>query len=531
MSSLKNLRGGLEVQPTNPTEKSALDLAILTMAARAKNTKKKLSLPGLSAGKAKEGRMSISDLVSHANGLATAFDDFISNTALPFIWEFGRDPILRGKCSQYESDINDLLQFCPENDPGGIFQEELAFEGMEALCFRIRHRAELSVLVFDINHAVNKEELESLLGEVCYAELSDGSDEDGNRKTNMVKAFKGNTSKKAKIWAFGKGYDLAFNAFGYFRDFAEEKLALAIRDRSVELATAHRAGLEQRKQEVFTEDRNRISPDELLFGDSKEVNGKNALFTWDFQGKENAITLQRDGDRLYIIGQGLGNMPMATIKKMREKYGPKPFVSLDDILDRDGKHLCSETWVNNRPKYMLGRFIDEPAKHQMTCWARTAAGNCCDPSRLLAENRAAVNGSIDKNAKKRLVKPPGEFMTDREFFYSRMLGSYNLTFPAGFNHKVQDDNGPTGEVIILKDEMELQIQRDEANGKDFISVSTTDSPELASLLEKAGLEIYDERDGIFMFNARFEDGLRWKNLPIPLANGLKLAFVRLKASE
>ncbi|MBI1866338.1 MAG: hypothetical protein HYS02_01060, partial [Candidatus Staskawiczbacteria bacterium] len=80
MSSLKNLRGGLEVQPTNPTEKSALDLAILTMAARAKNTKKKLSLPGLSAGKAKEGRMSISDLVSHADGLATAFDDFISNT-------------------------------------------------------------------------------------------------------------------------------------------------------------------------------------------------------------------------------------------------------------------------------------------------------------------------------------------------------------------------------------------------------------------------------------------------------------------
>lgn len=542
MSSL-NLRGGLGndtamVAEKSQEEMSALDIAIYKMAC-VKNSQKQLSsLSGNRKIPVKGGRRTIKELADHVNDLANLADEFISHTAMPSIHEFGRDPSMRDQIAQYEADVNDLVQFCPNNDPDKVLQAETWFEGMDALCLRVSNRAQLAELVFSILYAGSKDEVEDLLAKAQYTELTDEKDENGRRKTRHEKVFKGAANtQRADTWAFGRGYDLTTGAFGYYRDFAKEKLATAMSTRSIELAKAYKTEIEQRKKEIFAGDASRVSPEDLFFGeDRKSMNGKSAVIAWKHDGFENAITLQldegRDGERLYLLN-ALGKAPQEALARMRESYGSKPFVLLSDILTRDGQMLCPENWVNGRPRYSLNGFIEDQVKLQMTCWVRTAAGHAC-PSRVSVGGapNVVLGKESNGNGRKRVVKGPGEFLTDQEFFF-RGLGGYALVYERGFNHKVYGKDGlPTGEVVTLSEPASLYLERQETSNGDELVFCTVSSTELARLLEAGGVTIYGEGpDGKILINARFKDESNWKNLPVVLANGLKRSYGRMRTVQ
>jgi len=278
--------------------------------------------------------------------------------------------------------------------------------------------------------------------------------------------------------------------------------------------------------------------DELFFGNPNRFHkGKSSVMAWQHQGHDNVIKLTRWGNDLYIddvvgdaISESFKRIKQAMPEDLR-KDGPS--IPLYYILAKnDRQHLCPTKNINGKQRFQYGAFIEEKFALEMALWIRLGAGHCLPPHRLLQQPAPANNnGSGNRNGvyKKQPVKSPGELLTDEEFFYEHGLGGYDLVFSAGFHYKVEDRNwNPTGEVITLDKEAILRIQREEAEGENFILLESTNSSELASMLEKANLHVYGERDGIFMFNERFKDEPNWKFFPTAIRLALKLAFGRMK---
>ena len=537
MSQEKDLLGGLG---SDGNEKTAMEKAVFRLSA--KNSGRKISqLSSKKIGEAvsqDDGRMSSREMSRHVDELADMVYKFVLETAYPAIWELERDirdigeEVLlekrQGKTRQeqrdeYENLISDLRQFCPENDPDEVLQLEAEIEDqrdlIEAMCLRVKRNAEIAKLVFELAHAETKDDLEDMLNST-----REGID-------SNVKVFKRSSNKeKAKIWAFGKGYELAPDVFRKYHDFAEGKFAEVIRNRSHELAADNKAKMEQQAKEVLTGDETRVSADELLFGDAHEVNGKTALIFWKFNGFDNAVLVQRSGNQLFLVN-AVGKKPKEDLEEMRQEVDGKPFVLLSHILDKDGQHLCPEE-VENSTHYNFGgnNLFVQPTALKMTRWARNGAGHCCNQSRLLGNSDKKPNGNDDR---KRFTKPLGELLTEQEFFYKGGLGEFDLVYEAGFNHKVTGDSGqPTDEVLKITEPAVARIERKEVEGRTRIVLKSASTQELAILLEKGcGAKLYGKENGFVIVYGEFNEGERFSSLPNALSNGLRLEYGRMKTRE
>ena len=525
----KTLRGG-----TGDTEKMSPSEVALYKLACARNTRKKLSSltsRSIKSEQSPEEGLGGKSIATYVNGLAQTAYEYVTGVALPFFQqleddrhEIGDEVLLWPKYSadrqqEYEANVSDLRQFCPDNDPDDVLQTEAEVEGqrefINALCLRVRQMAEIAVIQYGLRHAEDKDDLETMLTSVT----------DGVSSKNMVfkklpRAFKG----RAPIWAFQQPYDLSDGVFGRYHDFAVEKFAEAVKERSQELATAHAEKVNQQKQEVSAVE-DLVSVTDLLFGDLDKVNERSALVEWKFNGKDNMLRLRRVGDRLYVEG-GIGK-PLETLAMMEEET-KKPFVLLRYIIATDGAHLCPE---EVHGKYRFNGFIKcetsfEKARFNMLRWIRTGATFCVDADRLLE----GVSSNAAPAQAARLVKQNGELLTDEEFFFRRGLGEYNLVLTTGFCYKIRGADGQfTDEEIVLSHDGTVRIRRERNGDKDVIALDSTTSQEVAIMLAKAGVEPYKEDDNMTMHVRTYPDGPGWKSLPLPLQNGLKVAFGRLKS--
>ncbi len=550
MNTVRILKGGLG--DTVHKEKSPQEKAILKMAAT-KNSGEKLIFLSKSRGGGTEasgtsGIMTATELAKYINEIAETAFDFVFNTALLFfkkvrldVEEFGEDilldPSIKETMKKYKSYVSDLELFCPDNDPDEKLQleaiDETRKEFIDALCLRVKHMARIAKLTFELRHAEDKDEMIKMI--------------DRAKGIDNSKVFvKGGGKNNSLIGVNGRYFNLVPGAFGHFQPiqkFAQTKLFEAVRDRREELETTTEKETKLQEQEVSVTPSSlpalpvvEVSPEELLFCDPTEVSEKTAVLKWKFNGNENTLKIRRVGERLYIVGAG-GDAIVRDLKELcNEMEMDEPFVILEHILTKDGENLCLE---DSERKYKFNGLIKKGFK--MTLRIRTVAGHYI-PHRLLPEDagRKAMAAQSNGNGfkKPRFVKPQGELMTDQEFFYtnegcSKSLGGYDLVFPLGFNHKVSDEKGQiTGEVIVLSQKATARIHRAEENGKDVIILESTSSKELAYLLEKVGVTSYGEDlNGVVMFNDKFPEGQGWKDLVLPLSNGLKLAYGRMKASE
>ena len=499
-----------------------LEKALRKMAAK---KQVRLSMPS-PAAKQDDGRMDSKDLSDYVNDIATGSYDFVLNVVKPFIAKLNLelreigDEVNFDQCEDgeqskqerqkdYESTVLALQMFSPEND--GILREQAdiverkAF--VEALCLRVRCTTAIALLVDAIRTAESKDELEELLDNATESE-------DKNSKEVFVLT----TIEKTPMRAFGENYKLTAGVFGRYHAFACEKLTEAVNGRARELATAHKAKEDQRKQQVSTKDDTHVSPEELLFGNTNDVNEKTSVLSWKFQGHENLIKLRRSGDHLYVL-DAVG-MPLKALEDMREEW-EKPFVFLTPILTKDGANLCQEKIVDGRSKYDLG--VVTKSSFPMVCWIRTAAGACIS-SRLLPNEMPVANNNQPQKptGKTRPVKAEGELLTSQEFLYSKGLGQYDLVYAVGFHYEPRDEKGkPNGQTFTITTEATARIERKQVDGKDKIALISISTSELATLLEAGGALAEHE----------FFEGVRGASLPTPIYLGISQAFARLKISE
>lgn len=528
MTDTKTLRGG-----TGDTEMSSSETALFKLAC-ARNTRKKLSSLTSRSTKieASEEGLGGKNIATYVNGLAQTAYDYIIGVVLPFFQqleedrhEIGDEVLLWPKYSadrqqEYEANVSDLRQFCPENDPDDVLQMESAMDGQKdfvnALCLRVRQMAEIAIVQYGLRHAEDKEDLETMLTSVT----------DGVNSKNTVFKKLPRSKGRAPIWAFQQAYDLGDSVFGRYHDFAAEKFAQAVTERSQELAIVHNEKVNRQKQEVSTVN-DLVSVTDLLFGDLDKVNEKVALVEWKFNGKDNVLRVRRVGDRLYV--EGAIGKPLETLDVMKGETN-KPFVLLKYIIAVDGNHLCPE---EVHGKYRFNGFVRcettfEKARFNMLRWIRTGCTFCVDAGRLPDEGSG--NGAPAPQASPRLVKPSGELLTDEEFFFKRGLGEYNLVLTTGFCYKIRGADGEfTGEEIVLSHDGTVRIRREQSGDKDVIALDSTTSKQVAGMLARAGVDFYKEDEEMTMYVRTFPDGLGWKSLPLPLQNGLKLAFGRLKS--
>jgi hypothetical protein len=492
----------------------------------------KLSFPGKAAVEATPSgdRWTTMDLIDHANERAHEAFEWISNVAMPFIMETQRQVeengrvVLKAICEDgsqtrqsrlddYETLAQNLLAFSSEND--GIFHEEVEkfpaqAEFVSDLCMRVRYATQLAMHVFDIRHAESKAEFEGLL-----KDAKDSAEE------NAINVFT-TVSGKAPMHAFGKGYDLLDDAFGDLHKFGREKLTEPVNSRAKDLAKANAAEIKKRVEKISAppadEKEVRVKPEELLFGEPKDVNGSTAVFKWTFGKSNNVLILCREDDVIYV--DDAAGEPLKALEEMR-KVWKDPYVVLARVLSKDGQYLCPEDAPG---RYNFGGFV-QPESFAMTRWVRTAAGACVS-SRLLPNANAPTSNGNGKPqsapARKKLVKAPGEFLTDEEFLYKHGYGEYKLVFTAGFHYEPRDAEGkPTGEVFNITEDAEAILERKEVDGKDKIAINSISSEELVTLLASDGAEAEHEYYG----------AANGSSLPIPLRLGISQAFKRLKLSE
>jgi hypothetical protein len=435
MSSVKELKGGLGNGQNNG--------AVLETVRKNLTGHKKVSLDFLKTTmaadkqKEKDGRIDRKALAEHVDDIADKTYRWVLDIARPFLRKLDQDVQDIGievlddisedsdesnaeQQQHYEERIDLLLSFSPENDKDIREELELSperkkfFEGM--FC-RINDMARIALLVDDLRYAEEKDYLEHLLAE---------------SKNGTARVF-ARTKDQSGFKVFGQWYEVAEDVFGHYHDFAQEKLAEAASTRSYELAAVHNIELQKQKQEVSAKAETDVLPEQLLFGNPRDVNEKTALLSWSFQGHPNAIRLRRSGDRLYVIS-AIGK-PNEALEDAQEELDD-PFVSLSYILDKDREHLCHGKMEDNKPRYDFCGFIKREL-FALTCWVRTAAGECL-PDRLLCEDESrTVNDNNDSNGKHiALVDNDGMEDVDPEEFYFRTVnsgaGTLRINLPEGF---------------------------------------------------------------------------------------------------
>jgi len=518
------LRGGLN---GNSSGRSALAAALAEVSrTTVPQTRQKLDFLSATPTTRTAGGMTATEIAKHVMELAEMGYQFVSEVARPEIMSFYRELEEVGeevglefvdeemtredRCQRYEKDVEGIRQFVADNDPTERLQKEIKqFPGkkvmIERICLRVRQMAEIAVLTFDLAHATSREDLENLL-----ANATDGIDSE-------EKVFRTVTTSegKAQLWAFRQGYEIVPGTFAGYYNFAVEKFADAIRTRSRELATEHSTEESVRRQETLAPNANRVTAEELLFGDPREINGKEAVLEWIHRRQKNATIVQRTGNQLFIIG-AVGAMVEQDFARMKERMGPKPFVLLSRILDKDGQHLCSEENADGKLRYQFADQIPE-AQFKMSCWVRTGAGASC-PSRIIGGETAA----------KRPSKPLGELLTDKEFFDEVWLGEYDLVFPSGFNFEDRESDN----FWELEHKGVVRIERKQTPEGDKIVVKSASTEELALfMVEACGAENYGPHEEIFAILGEYQEGTGGAMLPKVLAIGLKLAYGRMKSQK
>lgn len=525
MSTVEKLRGGVDNDNGN-SNASALQKARKALAARGKE----ISLDFLRkkpVAREDDGRASREALATYVKDIADGAYDFVLNTARPFlrrleceVQEIGPE-VLVDRCDvsdqtnkelqeEYEGTILRLQLFVPEDD--GVLREEVSNPGREefvkSLSLRIRQSTQIALLVDDIRHAGNKPKLESIV----WQDARETIDDDASKV--FINANPQNPKARR---LFGKHYDLADGVFGRYHEFAREKLAEAIADRSRELATAHAEQLRKQKQEISATSSDTVSPEELLFGDPDKVNDKTAVFSWRFQNKENAIRLKRRGENLYVVS-ALGQASKALEDAQKEFSEDEPFIRLSHVLSRDKRSLCLG---HQNGMYDFSGYV---TALPLTRWVRTAAGYCLR-NRLLPNDAQQDNGPDANNGanKKRPVKGPGELLTDKEFVFHGGVGEYDLVFKPGFHYEPRGENNePTGQKFEIKKQATARIERKLVEGKKTtIALKVISSPELVDLLAAGGA----------IEGCEFFEGAKGAGLPIPIQLGISQVFKRLKTSN
>ncbi|TSC94676.1 MAG: hypothetical protein CEN87_397 [Parcubacteria group bacterium Licking1014_1] len=481
----------------------------------------RLSFPN-KAVKKEDGRMDSRELTSYVQDIADGAHEWVVTVACPFLRELERDiqevgdEIRFDQCEDsdqtkqerqkdYEATIEALRCFSSEND--GILREEAKITGrqqfVDALCLRVRHMTEIGLLVFGLRHAKTKNDLKSLL-----TSAKDGAGKDAK------KVFVATADKKAPISAFEKGYTLASDVFGRYRDFASKKLAEVVNVQSKELA-----------------DEFLIEPEKLLFGDRDDINERAAWFSWKFQGRDNAIRVCRvngvKGDRLYIV-DAIGK-PLEALEAMREEW-EDPFILLRLILAKDGEHLCLGKMVDGKPQYEFGGFVN-PSVFPMVRWIRTAAGARIpsrllsnDETRLAVDNSAKPNGKDASNNDKLLVDNDGKEVVDPEIFYFRKVnggaGTIVITLPEGFVLNFAEAKDEQQEVVApersvrVSEETKVRIRRTIIRGKPKIVFDGCNN-----------MEVFEEFRANGFLGEWAEKGQKnWPELPGPLRALLSFGY-------
>jgi len=540
MSTSVVLRGGLEGNSNNghsakeavPANKKQQDgQEILKKARQAIAAKQKVSLSFLQTKpvvKDEAGRMTDEAVAAHANDIAMGAYEWTLNVGKDFLRSLDRKiedigpEVLLAKVSfgdkknqevrdEYELFLGSLQLYTPDNDD--TLSEQAAIPGQEdyvkSLCVRVVYTTHIALIVDQVNYVPcgpeGKDELEGIV-------LSAKETSENNAKSVFTKTDPKNGEKP--VWVFGKASWLAPKVFGRYREFAREKLYEAIQKKVHELAKDHAAVVQQQKQEVSASDENSVTPDELLFGDLTDVNNKTTVVSWKFQRRDNAIKLERRGEKLYIKS-ALGK-PAEDLAAMKEKVSGEPFVMLKHILSRDGEHLCLE----QEGRYKFDGYV---AAMAMTCWIRTGFKYCLGDSRFLPKDDTQVEATKPEPApiakKDRPVKPIGELLTDKEFLFYRGIGEYDLVFETGFHYEPRgEDNKPTGQKFDITERATARVERKLLeDGKTKLALKAISSAELTQLLAAGGaIEGHEYFEGPKGF---------------VLTLGISQAFGRLKKSE
>lgn len=486
------------------------------------------------------GIMTAADLAKHVNDLADAAYDFTLVEARPYFWKVQKDveemgeeilldPNINEKLMEYREHLSDLEGFCPENDPDEKLQLEAIDEKrkpfLDALCLRVRHKKRMADLVFKLSHAENKDEM------IRMIENAQGID--GSRVF-----VKGGKKDDCLIGINGQYFNLAPNAFGYFRKDAQIKLSEAAKERRDKLekaADAKEQPQETQKAQVASSvlERIEVSPEDLLFGQADEASEKFAMLPWEFQGHKNSLKLLRKGELLFVL-EATG-VPIIKAKDDLAKLRGKPYVELAYVLSKDGQHLC-KTKDHEKQHYEFGSFIKEPELRNMLRWIRNAAGKCI-PHRLLEEDRAFAEATAEKPdngaRRQRLVKPAGELMTDEEFYFRGMLGSYTLLVTPGFSYDHKNNGVLVGTYKVTK-QAHIRLSRRQRQHQVVLSLENVDSEEVAQFLglsKEVEVKWEWEEKGIIPLVGEFEDTKNWTKAPFVLQLALRMGFRRLKEKE
>lgn len=488
-----------------------------------------LKKPGTQAPE-DDGELDAKKLSDYADDLANDAYDFTLNVACKVAREIrcgeeeiGKEDFYlipsnkakleeRDRCDSF---VQRLESFSPERDDDddsplcrAMANPDLR-DFAKAMSKRPVWKTRLAKVFDDICHA-SREELEDILFKSPFFENSEHRD--------------------APIKAFGERFDLAKDVFGRYQDEARKKLSEAIHARLATLGAEAKTVTKERVKDIASSES--VSPEEGLFGRAEKVNGKSIVLQWEHNGFENCIVFVRDGDDL-IITNAVGSGPEKALNQMRQEYGPRPSVFLDDILAEDNKHLCPKK-DKGIANYDFGRFV-EKERIDMTRWVRTAAGECL-PNRLLPEEKHTPYGGKNNKKRERLIKN-GEPLTPFEFYVQHGISTYDLVFPVGHFLKVKKEGAFTGEVITLTKKAVLRISRQELEDKeddnivkDFIVIESTDSEELATLLEKAGIENEGPEKGgrIIYKDKEYLDTKNWDRLPFTLSMATKRDFWTFK---
>lgn len=451
----------------------------------------RLKFPNKARGSSEDGRMDARELAEYVDDLADGAFEWTSKVAGPFLRGLDRDiadigeEVQHDLCedgddtreerkADYESTLHALRRFSPQND--GILREEATIPGrekfLEALCLRVRQKTELGALVDKIRHAPSKQLLEEYLKNEVFFPSND---------------------KKAPIRAFNRGYKLADGAFGRYYDFAVERLGEATSSRSRELVVNHKLSLKKKKKEVLSGADTDVDPKDFFFGEAED---KTTLLNWKHQGRENAIRLQRSGDRLYVVGAW--GKPEETLKVLQEGYGEEPFIPFEAFLDKeDPKSLCPAKPAEGEGKYVFGVYLN-PNFVSMARWIRTGAGVCM----FQQQNVSAAE----------------------EFYFQKEAGTIVVCLPQGFIlslPEVKDENhalvAPERKVELRKP-TKIGIRRTVVNGVSRIVLESCDNEEAMEELRLNGVPGIPWK----------ETGQKgWKGLPQPipavLSFGYKLA--------
>ena len=444
--------------------------------------------------------LNIVELAQYVDGRATEIGDWV-DAAMKFLIDLDEsvqktgpevmEAVVEGQSNRSRADdckdiIERLREFSPENDGELVAALELAphqKKMIDSLANRVRHMTELHLLSNGLRRAENKETFERLL---------ESAQLDG--KPVFVRQ-----TQSGDFQAFGQKYALVVDAFGHYHQLAKQLLAEAITGRSRELAAAHKAEVQEQKKQVTAKTDVNVSPDDLIFGDPEtmDLDGKQASYAWSHYGKPNAVRLERQGDRLYVLS-AVG-MPQQALQEAREAFD-KPFVLLDYFMADDGEHLRRGEMEDGKVKYDFGDSRIPKEVFGLVRWVCTAI-RATLANRLFEDDEAKVSHEekprsaerkpqvLDDNDGAATISPAG-------FYYRKEnhgVGTVTLKLTKGFKINFPEVQNERQEVVAEEHEVELdadttfKVRRSVCDHRPRIAIIDCDNPSFKKELEVAGL--------------------------------------------